>query len=70
MAAATICVSVTEENIMDDDGLPKNSCCKKYLDLEKHLQETLQELSSAHLIIELLRNEVFYRNVISREAKW
>jgi hypothetical protein len=58
MAAATVCVSVTEKNIMDDEGLPKNSCCKKCLDLEKHLQETLQELSSAHLIIELIRNEV------------
>jgi hypothetical protein len=58
MAAATVCVSVTEENLSDCERLPKDSCCKKCPDLETRLQEALKELSSAHLIIELLRNEV------------
>ena len=58
MAAAMVCVSVTEENLIDDESLPKDSCCKKCSDLETRLQEALKELSSAHLIIELLRNEV------------
>jgi len=46
------------ENLTDNKGLHKDSCCKKCFDLETQLQEALKELSSAHLIIELLRNEV------------
>jgi hypothetical protein len=58
MVAATIHVNVTEENLTDTEILPKDSCCTKCFDLETRLQEALKEPSSAHLIIELLRNEV------------
>ena len=51
-------INVTEENLTDIERLPKDSCCKKCFDLETHLQEAMKKLSSAHLIIELLRNEV------------
>jgi hypothetical protein len=58
MATAMDCVGVTVEDLCDSGGLPKDSCCKKCPDLETRLQEALKELSSAHLIIKLLRNEV------------
>jgi len=58
MAAATVRVNVTEENLTHVERLTKDSCCKKYFDLETRLQEALKELSAYHLIIELLRNEV------------
>lgn len=57
-AAATVHVNVTEGNLIDIERLPKDSCCKKCFDLETRLQEALKELSSTHLITELLRNEV------------
>jgi len=50
-----------EENLSDIESLPKDSCCKKCFDLETRLQEALKELSSAHLIIELLIIEVSIR---------
>jgi hypothetical protein len=61
MAAATVHVNVTEQNLTDIERLPKDFCCKKCSDLETQLQEALKELSSTHLIIELLRNEVSIR---------
>jgi len=61
MAAATVRVKVTEENLTDIERLHKDSCCKKCFDLETQLQEALKELSSVHLITELLRNEVSIR---------
>ena len=54
-------VKVTEQNLTDIERLPKDFCCKKCSDLETQLQEALKELSSVHLIIELLRNEVSIR---------
>jgi hypothetical protein len=66
MVAATVHVSVTEENLTDTERLPKDSCCKKCFDLETRLQEALKELHSTHLIIELLRSENWER--IKREA--
>jgi len=58
MAAAVVSVSDIVENLTYNKGLHKDSCCKKCFDLETKLQEALKELSSSHLIIELLRNEV------------
>lgn len=66
MVAATVRVSVTEENLTDTERLPKDSCCKKCFDLETRLQEALKELHSTHLIIELLRIEVR----IGTESRW
>ena len=57
IAAAMVHVNVMEENLTDTERLPKDSCCKKCSDLQTQLQEALKELSSAHLITELLRNE-------------
>ena len=34
MAAATVRVNVTEENLTDIERLSKDSCCKKCFDLE------------------------------------
>jgi len=58
MAAAVVSVSDIVENLTYNKGLLKDACCKKRFDQETQLQEALKELSSAHLIIELLRNEV------------
>ena len=58
MATATVQVGVTEENITDINSLTKDSCCIKCFDLEIKLRETMDELSSARLIIELLKIEV------------
>jgi hypothetical protein len=66
MAAAVVQVKIMEENATDIERFPKDSCFKKCLDLETQLQEALKELSSAHLIIELLRNEVS----IGTESTW
>jgi hypothetical protein len=56
MAAAVPCAS-TEDNVTDTEIASKDFCCKKSSDLETQLQEALKELSSAHFIINLHRNE-------------
>jgi hypothetical protein len=56
MATAVPCTS-TEDNVTDSEITSKDTCCKKCSDLEMRLEEALKELSSAHLIIDLLRNE-------------
>ena len=56
--AAAVPFASTEDNITDSEITSRVSCCKKCSDLETQLQEALKELSSAHFIIDLLRNEV------------
>jgi len=68
MAAATVHVKITEENLTDIEKIPRDSCCKKCLDLATRLQEALKELSFAHLIRELLKKGSEYRDGINREA--
>jgi len=43
MAAAVVSVSDIVENLTDNKGLSKDSCCKKCFDLETQLQEALKE---------------------------
>ena len=58
MATATAQVDVTEDNKTDINSLTKDSCCIKCSELEIKLRETIDELSSARLIIDLLKSEV------------
>jgi hypothetical protein len=48
----------TEGIIAEDERLTEDPCCKKCFVFETRLKETLEELSSTQLIIQLLRNEV------------
>jgi hypothetical protein len=57
----------TEEIIAEGERFTKDPCCKKCLVLETRLKETLEELSSAQLIIELLRNEVSVGTDLTRK---
>jgi hypothetical protein len=58
MAAAMDYEERTEQKIADFMRVTKDPSCKNCLDMEARLRETLEELSSAKLITELLRNEV------------
>jgi hypothetical protein len=58
MAAAIDHGKRTEEKTAEGKRFTKDPCCKKCFVLETRLKETLEELSSAQLIKELLRNEL------------
>ena len=57
MANTVIHVENSEENLTNIERFLKDSGCEKCLDMETHLQQALKELSSVHLIIELLISE-------------
>jgi len=48
----------TEGKTLELEGFIEDSCCVKCLVLETRLKETMDELSSARVIIEILRSEV------------
>jgi hypothetical protein len=52
-----IFVDMTKDQSTTNNGLTGDFCCEKCLNLEAQLQEVLEELSSPHLIIELIKNE-------------
>lgn len=55
-ADTIVYVEDSEECLTNFDRLRKDSSSEKCLDLETKLQEAVKDLSSAQLIIELLRN--------------
>jgi hypothetical protein len=57
----------TEGIIAEGERLTEDPCCKKCFVLETRIKKTLQELSSAQLIIELLRNEVSVGTDLTRK---
>jgi hypothetical protein len=57
MANTVVHVENSKENLTNIEKFLKDSSCEKCFDMETHLQEALKELSSAHLIIELLISE-------------
>jgi hypothetical protein len=57
MANTVVHVENSKENLTNTERFLKDSGCEKCLDMETRLQEALKELSSAHLIIELLLSE-------------
>lgn len=58
MAARKTQSQPTEEKTLELEGLIEDSCCVKCLVLETRLKKTIDELSSAQVIIEILRSEV------------
>ena len=58
------------EYLAHDDGINKESACEKCIEMEAQFKESLTELSSAQLIIEILQkgSNKTYEND-SRECK-
>jgi len=56
----------TEVKTLELEGIIEDPCCVKCLVLETRLKETIDELSSAQVIIELLRSEVS----VQMESLW
>ena len=58
MAAGVTQGEPTEVKTLELKGIIEDPCCVECLVLETRLKETIDELSSAQVIIELLRSEV------------
>jgi len=56
------------ESVIKKESTNKDVSCDKCLELEHQLQEALQELGSAHLIIELLKKENALYMTLEHEA--